>query len=119
VWELPAGPAGAGRVLYHFDGDDLSIDNETLGVNTAAVLDSERSVVLKASSSAECLILQGRPIGEPVAQHGPFVMNTSDEIEQAFQDYQRTSFGGWPWPADGPVHGPEKKRFEDKQQSVG
>jgi redox-sensitive bicupin YhaK (pirin superfamily) len=105
-------------VLYHFDGDDLSIDNETLGVNTAAVLDSERSVVLKASSSAECLILQGRPIGEPVAQHGPFVMNTSDEIEQAFQDYQRTSFGGWPWPADGPVHGPEKKRFEDKQQSV-
>ena len=119
VWELPAGPAGAGRVLYHFDGDDLSIDNETLGVNTAAVLDSERSVVLKASSSAECLILQGRPIGEPVAQHGPFVMNTSDEIEQAFQDYQRTSFGGWPWPVDGPVHDPEKKRFEDKQQSVG
>ena len=54
VWELPAGPAGVGRVLYHFDGDDLSIDNETLGVNTAAVLDSERSIVLKASRSAEC-----------------------------------------------------------------
>jgi len=117
VWELPAGPAGVGRVLYHFDGDDLSIDNETLGVNTAAVLDSERSIVLKASRSAECLILQGRPIGEPVAQHGPFVMNTSDEIEQAFLDYQRTGFGGWPWPADDPVHGPEKKRFEDKQHS--
>jgi redox-sensitive bicupin YhaK (pirin superfamily) len=105
--------------LYHFDGDDLSIDNETLGVNTAAVLDSERSVVLKASSSAECLILQGRPIGEPVAQHGPFVMNTAEEIEQAFQDYQRTGFGGWPWPAEDPVHGPEKKRFEAKQHSCG
>jgi redox-sensitive bicupin YhaK (pirin superfamily) len=119
VWELPAGLAGIGRVLYHFDGDGMSIDGEAIDVDTAAVLDSERSVVLKALSSAECLILQGRPIGEPVAQHGPFVMNTAEEIEQAFQDYQRTGFGGWPWPAEDPVHGPEKKRFEAKQHSCG
>jgi redox-sensitive bicupin YhaK (pirin superfamily) len=106
-------------VLYHFDGDDLSIDADSLAVNTAAVLDSERAIGLSAPGGAECLILQGRPIGEPVAQHGPFVMNTRSEIEQAFQDYQRTGFGGWPWPADDPVHGLEKKRFEDKQHSGG
>ena len=34
------------------------------------------------------VMLQGRPIGEPVVQYGPFVMNTHDEIEQAMEDYQ-------------------------------
>ena len=57
------------------------------------------------------LMLQGRPIGEPVAQYGPFVMNTRSEIEQAFEDYRRTEFGGWPWQGPDPVHAREKGRF--------
>jgi hypothetical protein len=57
------------------------------------------------------LVLQGRPIGEPVMQYGPFVMNTKDEINQAFNDYNNTQFGGWPWPKYDQVHPREKGRF--------
>jgi hypothetical protein len=46
-----------------------------------------------------------------VVQYGPFVMNTKPEIQQAMRDYQRTRFGGWPWPADDPVHPREEGRF--------
>jgi len=117
AWGLPVADDAPGRVLYFFDGEDLSVGGDVLDPQTGAVLDATMAVELSTRSGAECLLLQGHPIGEPVAQHGPFVMNTQQEIEAAFADYRRTGFGGWPWPSDDPVHGMEKRRFEAKQGS--
>ena len=68
-------------------------------------------IVNTGTTPAELLMLQGRPIGEPVVQYGPFVMNTQAEIRQAFADYQRTGLGGWSWDDAAPVHGPDAARF--------
>ena len=63
------------------------------------------------TEEALILVLQGKPIEEPVVQHGPFVMNTQTEIRQAFEDYRKTQFGGWPWDSDAPVFPRDKGRF--------
>ena len=100
------------RTLYSFEGPALTVDGERVEAGHAALVDSTRRLELIAGAAAtELLVLAGRPIGEPVAQYGPFVMNTRAEISQAFDDYRSTGFGGWPWPEDAPVHGAEPRRF--------
>jgi redox-sensitive bicupin YhaK (pirin superfamily) len=111
-WTLPpaSGPETV-RTLYVFEGS-VHLGEHDLEASTGAVLRADEAVTLVGGPyGAEALVLQGRPIGEPVAQYGPFVMNTKAEIEQAFTDYRRTGFGGWPWPTDDPVHPRETGRF--------
>jgi redox-sensitive bicupin YhaK (pirin superfamily) len=110
-WSLPPGPAGAGRALYLFAGT-ARVAGEPLTAGVGAQLASEAEVALEAGpDGAEALLLQGQPIGEPVAQRGPFVMSTPSELRQAVIDYERTRFGGWPWPTPEPVHPREARRF--------
>ncbi|HTA92680.1 MAG TPA: pirin family protein [Polyangiaceae bacterium] len=109
---LPPTLASTVRVLYFFSGTALSVDGERLVSHAAVRVQSDVPVRLENSAEeAEILLLQGRPIAEPVVQHGPFVMNSREEITRAMSDYQRTRFGGWPWPSDGPVHAREEGRF--------
>jgi quercetin 2,3-dioxygenase len=113
TWRLPrARRDGVTRTLYFFGGRELRVGGRDFSAHAGIVVDSELDLDLEAGSSeCEILLLQGRPIAEPVAQHGPFVMNTPQEIQQAISDYRRTGFGGWPWAADDPVHAREEGRF--------
>ena len=100
------------RTLYFFRGDSLTLDGERLGSHAAVSVRSNRALRLESGSeAADLLLLQGRPIAEPVTQYGPFVMNTRAEIERAIHDYQQTRFGGWPFADDAPVHDPKAGRF--------
>jgi redox-sensitive bicupin YhaK (pirin superfamily) len=109
---LPAGPEGLNRTAYFFDGQRLTMDGRRLEGKLGVRLRSDAEVALEnGPTRSEVLVLQGRPIGAPVVQYGPFVMNTKKEILEAFQDYQTSEFGGWPWPSDAPAHAREEGRF--------
>ena len=112
-WTLPAATgAGTRRKLYFFKGGSITIGGQAVDQAASIELRADADVELvNGPTESELLMLQGRPIGEPVAQYGPFVMNTEQELKQAYADYRRTEFGGWPWPDKAPVHGSKRERF--------
>jgi len=113
-WTLPAAAGERSRRhLYFFRGSKVVIAGEEIVDRSAVELRPDRTVELRNAGDdvAEFLLLQGRPIGEPVAQYGPFVMNSETEIRQTLMDYRRTQFGGWSWPDQAPVHGRDAGRF--------
>ena len=113
-WTLPAATGGAAtrRQMYFFKGHAVTIDGQQVAASAAIELNASSEVAIENGNEvSEFLLLQGRPINEPVAQHGPFVMNANAEIVQAFADYRRTEFGGWPWPDQAPVLSREQSRF--------
>jgi quercetin 2,3-dioxygenase len=109
---LPAMQSTTNRTIYFFAGRGLRVAGQEIPAARLVRLVPDVDVELTAGSEpAEVLLLAGRPIGEPVSQHGPFVMSSPAEIQQAFADYRRTGFGGWPWPTDEPVHARDAGRF--------
>ncbi|MEL6845904.1 MAG: pirin-like C-terminal cupin domain-containing protein, partial [Bacteroidota bacterium] len=111
-WTLPASLPGVNRNLYFYEGQTLRVAGKDLPINHLAELSGEADILIQ-NGPEECnlLVLQGRPINEPVVSYGPFVMNSQAEIQQAFADYQRTQFGGWPWPEKEQAHPAERGRF--------
>ncbi len=111
-FEIPPASAGVSRSLYVFRGAGVSIGGQSVpNQRVVRVRADQAAVVENGFEPSEILMLQGKPIGEPVAHYGPFVMNTRAELEQAFADYRRTQFGGWPWRSDDPVHDATDGRF--------
>jgi len=112
TWVLPKVQAGVNRMLYFYKGGAMKIADTAVSVYHSIQLKSEFDVTLQAGDeTCYLLLLQGKPMNEPVVQYGPFVMNTEEEIKEAFAEYQKTKFGGWPWPNHEQVHARERGRF--------
>jgi redox-sensitive bicupin YhaK (pirin superfamily) len=98
--ELPAGatfaqalPAGHNAFVYVYRGG-VVIEGTDVPVQRMAILDNNGGdgVRISAPAASRVLLIAGRPLNEPIAQYGPFVMNSNEEIFQAVQDYQAGRF---------------------------
>ena len=111
-WVLPATSSTVNRSLYIVNGNGIKIGTQLINARNQVELIPDNDVTITDNDGGtKLLLLQGKPISEPIVKHGPFVMNTQSEIRQAYYDYQNTQFGGWIWGQDDPVHGKEYKRF--------
>ena len=112
TFTLPKANTAVNRTLYFYEGATLEIEAQHIEPNHGIELQASENVVIKAADgAAQFLILQGKPIAEPVVQHGPFVMNTQEEIRATMKNYGLTQFGGWPWQHTDQVHAKDKGRF--------
>lgn len=111
-WKLPATIKEVNKTLYFYRGERIVVSGETVNKYHLIQVKPDEDIILEnGNTDGYLLLLQGKPINEPVAQYGPFVMNTEAEIQEAFADYQKTQFGGWPWPEKEQVHDRTKGRF--------
>jgi redox-sensitive bicupin YhaK (pirin superfamily) len=109
---LPTASKSVRRTLYFFEGNRVKINGSYVNHGNYIELDAHQPIQLEnGTREGRFLLLQGRPILEPVVNYGPFVMNTEEEIRQTFSDYRKTHFGGWPWPRPDMVHPVDKGRF--------
>ena len=119
IFEVPEGGSlyleklseGVERTLYYYEGDTITLAGESFDSGMGLMLTQDEIVIKNGNKPSKFLLLQGRPIGEPVVSYGPFVMNTKREIEEAYRDYQTTQFGGWPWKRPDPVYNREEGRI--------
>ena len=111
-WKLPASSAQVTKSLYYYQGDHIDIGEQKIMSQSAIdFVPQHDTVINNGPEESLFLFLQGKPINEPVVQYGPFVMNTEAEIRETMMEYQRTQFGGWPWPKHDQVHDPKRGRF--------
>lgn len=87
------------RFLYYYEGTE-SVNVAGTEVKEEHLIDlygDQEIIVRSGNAPAKLLILEGEPINEPVVAYGPFVMSTNKELQEAFDEFRRTEFGGWPW----------------------
>ena len=87
-------PANHNTCILVIEGEVILNDSEDIPLDHLALFKNEgETFSIKATQNSIVLILSGEPINEPIAAHGPFVMNTREQIMEAFQDYELGKFG--------------------------
>jgi redox-sensitive bicupin YhaK (pirin superfamily) len=111
-WTLPTASVDVNRTLYFYKGDSIQANGAKVMPYHGLELQADAEVTVQNGAEEGFLfLLQGRPINEPIAKYGPFVMNSEDEIRTVMSEFQRTQFGGWPWPNHDQVHDKSRGRF--------
>jgi redox-sensitive bicupin YhaK (pirin superfamily) len=111
-WEIPTASEGTNRTLFFYNGDEMEAEGFTIPKEHSLDLHPTEKITIKNGNiPAELLFLQGKPIGEPVVQQGPFVANSQQGIQEAIMQYQKDQFGGWPWESYENVHDAQRGRF--------
>lgn len=108
---LPKISSTLNRHLYLYNGGSINIDNTEIQNPSSLLLVGDQDIKVIANDEECYLLLQGEPINAPVYNMGPFVMNSEEEIKQAYKDYRETGFGGWPYDRRDPVNPKESGRF--------
>lgn len=118
-WTIPSADVSANRSLYLWSGGLVEIEGaEVPNMHVVKLNAGQETHIKNGNTPAKLLMLQGKPIGEPVAKYGPFVMNSNMEIQETMMEYQRTQFGGWPWPSYSNTHDPKRGRFAKHADGV-
>ncbi|QQK08941.1 pirin family protein [Miniphocaeibacter halophilus] len=101
------------RAIYFYFGNEITLDDVSFSEREYAFVKGNETLTITntGKEEAKILLLEGEPIKEPVVAYGPFVMNTREEIKQAYLDYENTEFGGWPFYDDEVVHSINTKRY--------
>jgi len=111
-WLLPKTDNSANRSVFYYAGDSIELEGQDIEADQLIELEAGEDInITNGGKDSFFLLLEGVPMDEPVVQHGPFVMNTQEEIREAMRDYGRTQFGGWPWADREVVHDRDKGRF--------
>jgi redox-sensitive bicupin YhaK (pirin superfamily) len=85
----PHVPEGHRVLLYVYEGEvEIAGQPQKLGKSRLARLSENGELQLSSATGARVLLIAGKPLGEPIVQYGPFVMNTREEIEQALRDFR-------------------------------
>lgn len=110
--KLRGGKENLFRMLYQYEGIEFKIDGDLHTKDSVFKLSSTQDIYLDAIKGInKFLLVEGMPIDEPVYAYGPFVMNTEEEVIEAYKDFRETQFGGWPFEMRDPVHPVNQKRF--------
>ncbi|WP_036154091.1 pirin family protein [Maribacter forsetii] len=109
---LPKANKGTTRTIYIYEGETIEVLGESIPPNYGIEVEATSETIIKAiGREASILVLQGKPINEPVAKYGPFVMNTDQELQKAMDEFRTTQFGGWPWRHPDQTHEVDRERF--------
>ena len=114
-YELPVVSGTMNRSLYNYYDGVAMVEGKELRKKMYMFLSADEETIIENMSDSviKLLLLESEPIEEPILAYGPFVMTTKEEIRQAYNDYQETQFGGWPFPDQEVAHDKSLGRFAE------